>query len=141
MDPAGQQGGAADELARVSFEVMGRLARLAAEADLSLTQLRMLAILRDRRPRMAELAAALGIDRSSVSGLIGRAEQRGLVTREAATSDGRGVSVALTPTGRKFVAPLELRSNNALEPLLANLAPAERQTLERLLAQITDQQR
>lgn len=69
-------------LARVSFEVMGRLAKLSAEEDMSLTLLRMLAILRDRRLRMAELAAALGTDRSSTSGLIARAERRGLVERE-----------------------------------------------------------
>ena len=131
-----QTGESVDEIARLSFEVISRLARLAAEEDLSLTQLRMLAILRDRRPRMAELAAALGIDRSSVSGLIARAEQRGLVARESAAGDGRGVTVALTPAGHSFTAALGLRTSAALEHLLTDLDDDERGALARLLAKI-----
>src|SRR5262245_29531354 len=99
--PAVEDGTSApmEELPRLSFEVMSRLSRLAAEADRSLTQLRMLATRRDRQPRMAELAAALGIDRSSVSGLIARAERRDLVTRLPAAEDGRGFTVTLTAAG------------------------------------------
>jgi hypothetical protein len=72
--------------ARVSFEVIGRLARVAAEEDMSLTQLRMLAILRDRRLRMAEPAAALGTDRSSTSGHIGYGETGALSVRLMSTT-------------------------------------------------------
>ncbi|ERK69221.1 hypothetical protein N136_04459, partial [Leifsonia aquatica ATCC 14665] len=68
-----------DALVQTSFVVTGVLTRVAAERDLSLTQLRMLGVLRDRRPRMAQLAALLGLDKSTVSGLIERAERRGLV--------------------------------------------------------------
>ncbi|WZH36805.1 MAG: MarR family transcriptional regulator [Microbacterium enclense] len=125
-----------DELARLSFEVMGRLTRLSAEGDMSLTQLRMLAILRDRQPRMAELAAALGVDRSSVSGLIARAERRELVTRIPAAGDGRGFTVALTEAGQDFAAALERRTSAALDPLLADLDPSERQALSELLAKV-----
>ena len=56
-----------------SFEVIAVLSRAAARHDLSLTQLRMLGVLRDREPRMAELADFLGLDRSTVSGLVDRA--------------------------------------------------------------------
>ena len=59
-----------DALVQMSFEVMGRLTQLAAEEGMSLTQLRVLGVLRDRRPRMADLAGGLGLDRSSVTGLI-----------------------------------------------------------------------
>ena len=45
-----------DALARTSFVVMAVLNRIGAEHDLSLTQLRVLAILRDRRGRMSDLA-------------------------------------------------------------------------------------
>ncbi|MGP0022346.1 MAG: MarR family winged helix-turn-helix transcriptional regulator, partial [Streptosporangiaceae bacterium] len=68
-----------DSLVRASFTVIALLSRVAAEHDLSLTQLRVLAILRDREPTMAELATYLGLERSSVSGLIDRAVRRGLV--------------------------------------------------------------
>lgn len=131
-----ESGEGAEALVRLSFDVMSRLSRLASEEDMSLTQLRMLAILRDRRPRMAELAAALGIDRSSVSGLIARAEQRGLVSREADSKDGRGVSVVMTPAGHAFTRPVARRVAAALEPLLAGLDSEERQCFETLLAKI-----
>ena len=70
-----------DSLVQVSFTVIAVLSRVAAEHDLSLTQLRVLGILRDREPTMAELATYLGLERSTVSGLIDRAVQRGLVRK------------------------------------------------------------
>ena len=58
---------------QTSFLTMATLSRIAADNDLSLTQLRVLAILRDRRLRMAELAAYLGLDKSTMTGLVARA--------------------------------------------------------------------
>lgn len=123
-------------LARLSFEVIGRLTRLSAEEDMSLTQLRMLAILRDRRLRMAELAAALGTDRSSTSGLIARAERRGLVVREPAAGDGRGFTVALSSQGHTFATEVEERTFAALGPLLHDVPAADRERLAVLLGRI-----
>ncbi|MGY1962144.1 MarR family transcriptional regulator [Nocardia gipuzkoensis] len=60
---------------------MAVLTRIGSEHDLSLTQLRLLGLLRDRRPRMTDLAAFLGLDKSTMSGLVERAERRGLVAR------------------------------------------------------------
>ncbi|PYY65160.1 MarR family transcriptional regulator [Curtobacterium sp. MCPF17_003] len=125
-------------LARVSFEVMGRLAKLSAEEDMSLTLLPMLAILRDRRLRMAELAAALGTDRSSTSGLIARAERRGLVEREPAANDKRGFTVALSQRGHTFAAEVEERTFAALAPLLNNVPAADRDRLSVLLGSVVE---
>ncbi len=68
-----------DALAQMSFTLMAVLTEVAAEHDLSLTQLRVLGILRDREPTMAELATFTGLERSTISGLIDRAAARGLV--------------------------------------------------------------
>jgi DNA-binding MarR family transcriptional regulator len=125
-------------IARVSFEVMGRLSKVSAAEDMSLTLLRMLAILRDRRLRMAELAEALGTDRSSTSGLIGRAERRGLVEREPAADDKRGFTVALSQQGHTFAAEIEERTFAALEPLLHKVPAAERDRLAVLLGSIVE---
>ena len=103
---------------------------------MSLTQLRMLAILRDRRLRMAELAAALGTDRSSASGLIGRAERRGLVDREPAVDDKRGFTVSLSAKGHAFAAEVEERTFVILEPLLHDLPIEDRSRLAGLLEHI-----
>jgi DNA-binding MarR family transcriptional regulator len=85
-----------DVIVQTSFATMAVLNRVAAEHDLSLTQLRVLAILRDRRLRMTELARYLGLDKSTMTGLVDRAEKRGLLRRARDPADGRVVDVFLS---------------------------------------------
>jgi DNA-binding MarR family transcriptional regulator len=89
-----------DALVQLSFAVQLVLTRVAAEHELSVTQLRVLGILRDRTPTMAQIADFLQLDRSSVSGLIDRAERRDLVARRASELDARVTLVELTENGR-----------------------------------------
>jgi DNA-binding MarR family transcriptional regulator len=70
---------------------MAVLSSVAADNDLSPAQLRVLAILRDRRVRISALAAYLGLDRSTISGLVERAK-RGLLARASARAVRRGLS-------------------------------------------------
>ena len=91
-------------LVRASFATTAVLSRVAAEHDLSLTQLRVLAILRDRRVRMSELADYLGLDKSTISGLVDRAEKRGLLQRAPNPADGRATDVFLTAEGIQLAA-------------------------------------
>src|SRR5580700_8461878 len=95
--------GVVDALAQLSFVVQGALGRIAAEHDLSIVQTRLLGILRDRSPGMNELARHLELDKSSVTGLVDRAERRGLVRRVASSADRRGIQVSITAAGRKIV--------------------------------------
>jgi DNA-binding MarR family transcriptional regulator len=125
-----------DALVQTSFEVIGVVSRIAAENDLSLTQLRMLAILRDREPAMSDLAVHLGVDRSSVSGLVDRAAQRGLVTRVRVAEDRRSSRVALTLAGHRLAATGTSAIFAGIEPLLGSLAPDERAQLTRLLESV-----
>src|SRR6202021_1485219 len=66
-----------DALVTTSFATMAVLTRIAAEHELSLTQLRVLAILRDRRVKMTELAGYLGLDNTTIHGVFARAAKRG----------------------------------------------------------------
>lgn len=91
--------GLVDALVQVSFVTTAAMTRVGAEHDLSLTQLRVLGILRGRRLRMAALADHLGLERSTLSGLVERAERRGLVARAPSPGDGRAVDVFLTAAG------------------------------------------
>jgi DNA-binding MarR family transcriptional regulator len=127
-----------DSLVRVSFTVMALLSQAAAAHDLSLTQLRALAILRDREPKMAELAAYLGLDRSSVSGLIDRAVRRGLVHRGASSDDGRAVRVSLTQDGRQLAGELGDEISGLITPMTRDLSPADQKRLGALLTRLLD---
>lgn len=127
-----------DGLVQASFAVMALLSRVAAEHDLSLTQLRVLAILRDREPMMAELAAHLGLERSSVSGLVDRAVRRGLVRRDASEKDGRAVRVALTSDGRRLAGVVAEEVADLIAPMARGLGQADRKRLGGLLARLLE---
>ena len=86
-----------DALVQSSFLVQGVLRRVAARHDLSVVQMRLLGILRDREPGTLALAAYLELDKSSVTGLVDRAEKRGLVERVADPDDGRAVRIRADP--------------------------------------------
>ncbi|AEN08090.1 MULTISPECIES: MarR family transcriptional regulator [unclassified Streptomyces] len=122
-----------DGLVRSAFQIMGVLTRIGAEHDLSLTQLRVLGILRDRRPRMSDLAAFLGLDKSTLSGLIDRAERRGLLARAANPDDKRVVDVLITDAGRELTGRLYEEVKDALAPATGRLDAAQRRQLTQLL--------
>jgi DNA-binding MarR family transcriptional regulator len=125
-----------DVLVQATFMTVAVLSGVAADNDLSLTQLRVLAILRDRRVRMSALAAYLGLDRSTMSGLVERAEKRGLLARAPDPSDGRAVEVFLTRSGAELAGALYIRIEQSLSPATGRLAPAERRRLAALLRQM-----
>lgn len=122
-----------DALVQVSFTLMAALTEVAAEYDLSLTQLRVLGILRDREPTMADLATFTGLERSTVSGLIDRATQRGLVVKTADPVDGRSVRVSLTEEARGLVPEITAAIGDQIKPLIGQLSTVEQKRLTVLL--------
>jgi len=129
-----------DALVQASFVTMAVLNKIGAENDLSLTQLRVCGILRDRRPRMAALADYLGLEKSTMSGLIDRAEKRGFLARAPSAEDGRATEVFLTSEGMKLVERLYLEVKQALAPLLDRLEITEQRHLHELLRRMLDSQ-
>jgi DNA-binding MarR family transcriptional regulator len=122
-----------DALVELSFLIQATLARLAAEYEVSLTQVRLLGILRDREPGIVELAGVLSLDKSSVSGLVDRAQRRGLVERASSKdTDGRAIRVVLTRHGRTMVNQFAERVSEEIAELVKDFSPAQR---ERLAAQ------
>src|ERR1700753_2836890 len=118
-----------DNLVQVSFAVTATLSRVAAEQDLSLTQLRVLGILRDREPTMAELAGYLGLERSAVGGLSDLAVERGLVRKTTDAADGRSVRVSLTTDARRVEKRVIGQIGELMAPLTDRLSNVEQQRL------------
>jgi DNA-binding MarR family transcriptional regulator len=123
-------------LVRASFATTAVLSRVAAEHDLSLTQLRVLAILRDRRVRMSELADYLGLDKSTISGLVERAEKRGLLQRAPNPADGRATDVFLTAQGIQLAALGERKIAQSLSPMTSKLTKTQTRQLTTLLEHV-----
>jgi MarR family transcriptional regulator, lower aerobic nicotinate degradation pathway regulator len=128
----------ADGLAQLSFLVQRILEERTAAHGLSVVQGRMLGILRDRTPPITSLGTRLGLDKSSISGLVDRAERRGLVERFRSTDDGRSVRVRLTGDGRARVEAGEAEFEAEIARLLSHLPSAEQQTLVRLVGDLLD---
>jgi DNA-binding MarR family transcriptional regulator len=125
-----------DVLVQVTFATMAVLNGVAADNDLSLTQLRVLAILRDRRVRMSALAAHLGLDKSTMSGLVDRAEKRGLLARAPNPDDGRAVDVFLSLAGAELADAMYALITRSLSPATDALTAAERYRLRALLQRL-----
>jgi MarR family transcriptional regulator, lower aerobic nicotinate degradation pathway regulator len=128
--------GLVDSLAQTSFLVHGIVRRVAARHDLSVVQMRLLGILRDREPGILVLADHLELDKSSVTGLVDRAEGRGLVERVADPNDGRAVRVRLTKEGRALAARGAEEVGDELLAATADLTEPQRRQLSSLLSRI-----
>ena len=128
--------GLIDALVQSSFTTMAVLTRVAAEHDLSLTQLRVLAILSDRRVRMTALADHLGLEKSTMTGLVDRAEKRGLMSRAPSTQDRRAIDVFLTKDGARAAEQVFAGVRGALAPMTSALPAADQRRLQALLRQM-----
>jgi len=125
-----------DALAQLSFVVHRMLERRAAEYDLSIVQTRLLGVLRDRNPTINELGKLLGLDKSSTSGLVERAERRGLVARAPSPTDGRSVLVSLTDAGRSLVSRASSEFEADISALLDHLPQRDRSGLTALVSRL-----
>ena len=74
---------------------------------------------------MSELADRLGLDKSSTSGLVDRAQRRGLVRRVPSQLDRRSVRVRLTIEGRELRRQMLAAFAQDLGAMLEPLSPAD----------------
>ena len=101
-----------------------------------MVQIRLLGVLRDREPTMQELGRFLGLDKSSISGLVDRAARRGLVRRVPGAEDRRAVRVSLTDAGRTLGGQVELAFGARLDAYVGGLPTGEREQLTRLATRV-----
>lgn len=107
---------------------------LSAKTGLSMsdyTVLSNLAEAEDRRFRVTALAAYMTWSQSRLSHQIRRMESRGLVTKEAVDSDGRGAVVVLTSQGLKaLAAATPIHMEGVREHMIDLLTGEQRRALE-----------
>ncbi len=121
-----------DALVQLSFSIQDVLGRVAARHDVSVTQVRLFGTLRDREPTMTDLTDHLALEKSSVSGLIDRAEGRGLVARTTGHPDGRAVRVRLTEAGTELAARFADEVYAELQRVLSPLSDRDQRRLFQL---------
>jgi DNA-binding MarR family transcriptional regulator len=131
VEPAADLG-VVDGLVQLSFLVHSLVGRIAGAHDLSVIQTRLLGVLRDREIGMLELARILELEKSSVTGLVDRAERRGLVQRIPVAGNRRAVRVILTPAGHALARAVHDDVTARIGELVAGLSPAQQGRLSRL---------
>jgi DNA-binding MarR family transcriptional regulator len=100
------------------------------DGAVSLPQLRVLAVLADLgQARSVRVAAALGLEPSTVTRLVDRLVTAGHVTRVMDPSNRSAVILELTGTGRRLVADVTAWRQAELGRILLRLDPGERTAL------------
>ena len=126
----------AEELARTLRDALTRLNRRIRQArpvgDLTTSQLSVLTSLQlagALTPR--ELADIERVQPPTMTKIVGKLEDRGLVARTPHPTDRRQVILAPTEAGRTVYAQFERARNEWLAGELGRLSPADRETLDR----------
>jgi len=128
--------GLVDALAQLSFAIHGALGRIVAAHGVSIGQARLIGICRDRRPTIKELAGFLALDKSSVTGLVDRAEERGLLRRVPSPVDGRSVQVVITPAGLDLAGRVAAAFEDEIAEVVGDVTAAERLRLSAVASRI-----
>ena len=110
-----------------------------AELSLTLAQLKAIYLVATAGPtRMSDLAARLGTAPSTVSGLVDRLVQLGLIDRSEDPADRRQVLVRATPTAVEQVQAMSELSRDRMRLMLTRLHTTEEiETIERALRLMT----
>lgn len=109
-----------------------RLSRLLwrhSDGSLSRTEAGVLSTLSEGPRRITELAEFEGLAQPTVTVLVGKMEERGLVARGRDTSDGRVVLVGITDEGRTALDKLRARYREVLHDRMAAMTDEEVATL------------
>ena len=113
---------------------------VADNRDLSLTAAAALGSLDRRGPqRITTMAAAEGVSQPSMTQLIQRLEQRGLVERTSDPADGRVALVNLTDAGKAALTARRERNATRVAELLAGLPENDVRALASALAAVVPQ--
>ncbi|HEX3831409.1 MAG TPA: MarR family transcriptional regulator [Solirubrobacteraceae bacterium] len=90
--------------------------------DVTLAQYRVLVELASRGPqRLADLATALGVDRSTATRMCERLVRKHLIHRRRVPADRRGVRVHLTATGGGLVAEVSRRRRAEITTIIKRM--------------------
>jgi DNA-binding MarR family transcriptional regulator len=127
----------ADRLVQLSRLVQGAFARIADRHHLTPVQARLLCVLAQGPMGMTDLARCCGVEKAALTGLVDRAERRGLAERAPVPGDRRALRVTLTNAGRQAAAAFHAEVTAELSQLLSPLASQDREQFRTAMAKIT----
>jgi DNA-binding MarR family transcriptional regulator len=95
--------------------------------DVTLAQYRVLVVLASRGPqRLADLATALAVDRSTATRMCDRLVRKRLIGRRRGTDDRRVVRISLTDAGADLVTEVSRRRRDEIRRIVRRMPPSSR---------------
>lgn len=128
-------------LIQLTRMVQGVQACVSERHDLTPVQAKLLCVLLEGPRGMAELAQLFGVAKAALTGLMDRAEGRGLAQRCAVPGDRRALQVTLTDAGRRTAIAFHAEVTAELDRLAAPLAPDRSEHFRATLAEIIQSHR
>lgn len=125
------------ELRRLWHVIMHGVVRPPELEGLQRQQFWVLGALAGRPRRMSDLAECSQISQTSLTGIVDRLEERGLVCRTRSDSDRRVVEVDLTVEGRATMEAANAEYFSRVNAVLEPLDPSERELLLSLVRKLT----
>ncbi|WP_188197426.1 MarR family winged helix-turn-helix transcriptional regulator [Nonomuraea sp. SYSU D8015] len=116
-------------LVRLAHLVQQVFIEVGKEHELTPQQTQLLCLLTGGPVGMTELSRSLHLEKSSLTGLVDRAEKRGLVARVRDARDRRTCRIELTPEGRRLGALAHDGVSERLEALAGELPREHRDVL------------
>lgn len=132
----GERMGVVTALVRSAFLVNAVYADSSRAYGLTPQQGQLLCVLMPQPYGMSELGEMLGLAKSSLTGLVDRTAQRGLVRREPDPRDRRAVRVGLTKDGAEIAEEFYAETCRRVEALPSGLSTTERERLTALLSRV-----
>ena len=126
----------ASGLVQLTTLVQAIYARVSERHDLTPVQARLLCVLLDGPRGMAALARCFGVEKAALTGLMDRAERRGLARRSPVPGDRRALQVTLTDAGQRAAAAFHAEIGAELSGLTSSLAPDDREHFRATIAEI-----
>jgi DNA-binding MarR family transcriptional regulator len=123
-------------LIQLTGMIQGLYAGISERHDLTPVQAKLLCVLLDGPKGMAELAQCFGVEKAALTGLMDRAEKRGLAERSPVPGDRRAVQVTLTDLGRRAAIAFHAEVGEALNELIGHLSDADREHFRAVMAGI-----
>lgn len=123
-------------LVQLTGLVQGIYTRISERHDLTPVQAKLLCVLLGGPRGMAELARCFGVEKAALTGLMNRAERRGLAQRSSVPGDRRAVRVTLTDAGRQAAIAFHTEVSTELGRLTSQLTPHDRELFRSTTAEI-----
>jgi DNA-binding MarR family transcriptional regulator len=137
---SGESAGLATALIRLCFVVQRSFADASRRHGLTPQHAQLLGVLARGSVGMAELGEALNLEKSSLTGLIDRAETRALVARVRDDGDRRVCRIELTGSGAELVVRFRDDVSRELNALAADLPESTRNELTAAIWEIISSQ-